>query len=77
MEYEEELERVTEEKIREKEKVVAEIKNSIQESIKEEVEKRRAYADLRCKARQNGRIKTRFICRKKGHITKNCCKRKD
>ena len=57
MEYEEELERVTEEKIREKEKVVAEIKNSIQESIKEEVEKRRAYVGSRCKARQSDRIR--------------------
>ena len=77
MEYEEELERITEERIREKEKVVAEIKNSIQESIKEEVGKRRAYAGLRCKARQSDRIKIRFICRKKRHITRNCCKGKD
>ena len=77
MEYEEELERITEERIREKEKVVAEIKNSIQESIKEEMEKKRVYADLRYRTRQNDRIKTRFICRKNGHITRSCCKKKD
>jgi len=47
---------------------VAEIRNSIQESIKEEVEKRRAYADLRCKARQNDRIRTCFIYRRNGYI---------
>ena len=68
MEYEEELERITEERIREKEKVVAEIKNSIQESIKEEVGKRRAYADSRYKIRQNDRIRTCFIYRRNGYI---------
>ena len=77
MEYEEELKRITEERIREKEKVVAEIKNSIQESIKEEVGKRRAYAGQKYRTRQNDRIKTRFICRKNGHITRSCCKKKD
>ena len=68
MEYEEELERITEERIREKEKVVAEIKNSIQESIKEEVEKRRAYVGSRYKIRQNDRIRTCFIYRRNGYI---------
>ena len=49
MEYEEELERITEERTREKEKVVAEIKNSIQEGIKEEMEKRKSYVGARIK----------------------------
>ena len=47
---------------------MAEIKNSIQESIKEEVEKRRAYVGSRYKIRQNDRIRTCFIYRRNGYI---------